>query len=58
MKTDYDPNLPNAIICDLDGTLALLNGRNPYDASLCEDVIPNIPVVETLKLYYNRDRKR
>ena len=22
-----------AIICDLDGTLALLNGRNPYDAS-------------------------
>lgn len=24
-----------AIICDLDGTLALLNGRNPYDASQC-----------------------
>lgn len=57
MKQDYDPNLPNAIICDLDGTLALLNGRNPYDASLCEDDIPNIPVVETLRLYYNAGYK-
>ena len=26
-----------AIICDLDGTLALLNGRSPYDASTCEN---------------------
>ncbi|MFN4151839.1 MAG: AAA family ATPase, partial [Candidatus Sericytochromatia bacterium] len=26
-------DLPKAIICDLDGTLAKLNGRNPYDAS-------------------------
>lgn len=33
---EYDPNLPSAIICDLDGTLALMNGRNPYDASTCE----------------------
>ena len=22
---------PEAVICDLDGTLALLNGRNPFD---------------------------
>ena len=29
--------LPHAIICDMDGTLALLNGRNPYDASTCEN---------------------
>ena len=26
---------PTAIICDLDGTLAKLNGRSPYDASQC-----------------------
>lgn len=26
---------PWVVICDLDGTLALLNGRNPYDASTC-----------------------
>jgi predicted kinase len=28
-------NLPKAVICDLDGTLAILNGRDPYDASTC-----------------------
>ena len=27
-----DTALPKAIICDLDGTLSLMNGRNPYDA--------------------------
>lgn len=31
----YDPAKPYAIICDLDGTLFDLNGRNPYDASTC-----------------------
>ncbi|MEB3309671.1 MAG: AAA family ATPase [Snowella sp.] len=43
----FDPNLPNAIICDLDGTLALLNGRSPYDASRCDLDLLN-PVVASL----------
>lgn len=38
------PGLPEAVLCDLDGTLALLNGRNPYDASTCEQDALN-PVV-------------
>lgn len=29
--TKHDPNLPHAIICDLDGTLALLGDRSPYE---------------------------
>lgn len=33
----YDPALPDVVICDIDGTLALMNGRNPYDASTCEE---------------------
>ncbi|SRR6266516_5013 len=44
----YDSSLPDAVICDLDGTLALLNGRNPYDASLCEQDILNKPIAEIL----------
>lgn len=28
---EQDPLLPRCIICDLDGTLAIHNGRNPYD---------------------------
>lgn len=46
-KIVIDPCLPHAIICDLDGTLALLNGRSPYDASSCEHDSLN-PVVASL----------
>jgi predicted kinase len=43
-----DESLPKAIICDLDGTLAHMNGRNPYDASTCEDDILNNAVEQCL----------
>jgi len=36
-----DPTLPYAIICDLDGTLALHNGRSPYDTEKCLEDIAN-----------------
>lgn len=44
-----NPALPHAIICDLDGTLALLNGRNPFDASRCDEDLLNEPVASILK---------
>lgn len=36
-KIEYINDLPDVVICDLDGTLCNLNGRNPYDASECEN---------------------
>lgn len=30
--------LPDAIICDLDGTLALMGDRSPFDASRCDEL--------------------
>ena len=36
-----DPAKENAFIFDLDGTLADLNGRSPYDASTCENDFVN-----------------
>ena len=50
----YIEGLPDAIIFDLDGTLSLLNGRNPYDASTCEQDLPNLQVVELYHLYKNK----
>jgi hypothetical protein len=47
----YVLGLPDAIICDLDGTLALFGDRNPYDRDFENDK-PNIPVVETVKRFY------
>ncbi|WP_264524742.1 AAA family ATPase [Flavobacterium sp. N502536] len=46
-----NPDLPKAIICDLDGTLALMNGRNPFDASKCDADEINTPVANVLRNY-------
>lgn len=48
-----DPLLPFCIICDLDGTLALFEGkRNPYDASRCDVTDePNHSVLTTLRMF-------
>jgi predicted kinase len=52
MYRTQDPSLPKAIICDLDGTLCLMNGRSPFDASRCDEDLPNIPVVNMVKNYH------
>lgn len=46
-----DETLPKALICDLDGTLALLNGRDPFNAEGCENDLLNTPVANTLNTY-------
>lgn len=33
-----DENLPGCIICDLDGTAAIMGDRSPYDASRCDEL--------------------
>ncbi|PSK94328.1 AAA family ATPase [Taibaiella chishuiensis] len=48
---EQDTTLPKAILCDLDGTLALLNGRDPYNASGCGADLLNTPVANVLRNY-------
>ncbi len=48
---EQNTDLPKGIICDLDGTLALMNGRNPFDAAKCEADILNKPVAKVLKTF-------
>jgi predicted kinase len=45
-----DEKLPKAIICDLDGTLALLK-RSPHNATLCETDLLNQPVFDLISKY-------
>ena len=47
-----DAALPKAIICDLDGTLALMRDRNPYDATHCDEDDLNEPVARVLRNFY------
>lgn len=37
-QQDVNLDLPKAIICDLDGTLAVVGARSPYDASRCDEL--------------------
>jgi|ERR1700722_9917088 len=47
-----------AIIVDLDGTIALIGDRDVYHAEKCDEVDAiNLPVAETVKLYYDAGYK-
>jgi len=48
-----DAGLPKAVLCDLDGTLALMRDRNPYDATHCDEDDLNEPVASVLRNFYN-----
>lgn len=43
-----DPSLPAAILCDIDGTLALHDGRGPYDFERCVEDKLNTAVLRAL----------
>lgn len=54
----WNDSLPTAVLCDLDGTLALIHNRSPYDASDCDiKDLPNWPVIETVKAHDSVGRK-
>lgn len=48
-----DISLPRCIICDIDGTLSLMNGRSPYDDSKIHTDKPNSYVVNLVKRIAN-----
>lgn len=43
------PDLPPAILVDIDGTVALTNGRSPYDENRVGEDLPNLPVIAVAK---------
>ncbi|MEU8761435.1 AAA family ATPase [Streptomyces sp. NPDC048659] len=46
-----DPALPSAVMCDIDGTLALRGDRGPYDFGRCDEDLLNPPVREALRAF-------
>jgi predicted kinase len=49
-KLEQNKDLPHAIICDLDGTLALFGNKNPYDRDFENDVV-NKQVRDVLDMF-------
>lgn len=54
---EQDESLTRAVIFDNDGTISLLNGRNPYDASTCDQDLPHKHVIECMRLYHQAGYK-
>jgi hypothetical protein len=52
---EQDNTLPHCIICDIDGTLALINGRGVYDNSKIYTDRVNTPVKSILYTYAHLD---
>lgn len=46
-----------AILCDLDGSIADITHRSPYDASKCLDDTPKQYIVNLVKMYYDTGHK-
>ncbi|MGI5479120.1 AAA family ATPase [Streptomyces lavendofoliae] len=50
-----DPSLPSAVLCDIDGTLALRGDRGPYDFTRCDEDLLNVPVRRALASFRRAD---
>ena len=47
---NQDKTLPSCVIVDLDGTMCLHQGRNPYDLSKVSEDKPNYPLVDLINI--------
>ncbi|MEV3987527.1 AAA family ATPase [Streptomyces sp. NPDC049837] len=50
-----DPALPSAVLCDIDGTLALRGDRGPYDFTRCDEDLLNASVRQALHSFRRAD---
>ena len=44
-----DKSKPHVVCVDIDGTVALMNGRNPYDYSKVSEDLPNEPICNLIR---------
>ena len=49
----YDPALPNCIIVDVDGTIALMNGRGPFEWQRVGEDLPNQSVCGLIRILHS-----
>jgi predicted kinase len=50
-KVASNPNLPKAVIFDIDGTLATMGKRSPYDFKRVDVDLPNLKVIQHYRLW-------
>lgn len=50
---DARPNTPKAVLVDIDGTVAVIGARSPYDESRIGEDLPNRPVIEVARAMHD-----
>lgn len=50
-KIKQDRGLPGAIICDIDGTIALRGDRGPFEWKRVGEDVPNDPVISVIESF-------
>ncbi|MER5709163.1 MULTISPECIES: AAA family ATPase [unclassified Streptomyces] len=53
-----DPSLPSAVMCDIDGTLALRGDRGPFDFKRCDLDLLNVSVRDALRAFRKAESDR
>ncbi len=48
---DENPELPHCVIFDVDGTLAIMHDRGPYDWDKVDQDLPNKPIVDLCNMF-------
>lgn len=56
-KLEQNEQLPPAIIVDIDGTVARLNGRQPFAMKACINDLPAISVINLVEMYQSNGHK-
>ena len=54
IRPEESKTLPNAVIVDIDGTIALMKNRGPFDWDKVDRDLPNEPVIAVIKDYAER----
>jgi predicted kinase len=54
MRVSMDESLPRCVIFDMDGTLALMHNRGPFEYEKCGDDLPNPMVVALAQTYHEQ----
>lgn len=58
MIANQDETKPVAIICDIDGTFAIVGKRSPYNAANCDEIdFPNMSVINLIKLLQDNNHQ-
>ena len=53
----YDPYLEDAVVCDVDGTVAKIDHRSPYDVSDCQNDYVHEDIVALLNIFVEKGYK-